>query len=89
MSATESRHVVSNLVDAFVGLEIENPLYVTVADVDIDCHVYDIDRMSDRFTVLVKTFAADHLRIETQWAGGWLNPQVDQLKPIAEERQPR
>ena len=61
---------------------------VTVADVDIDCLVHDIDRTSDRCTVLVKTFAGDYLRVETQWAGGWLDPQVDRLKPAAEERQP-
>jgi hypothetical protein len=88
MSATESRHAVSDMVDAFVGLEIEDPLRVTVADVDIDCRVHDIDRTSDRFTVLVKTFAEDYLRVETQWAGGWLDPQVDRLKPVTEERQP-
>ncbi|EFW91232.1 hypothetical protein ZOD2009_15431 [Haladaptatus paucihalophilus DX253] len=88
MSATESRHEVSDLVDSFVGLEIEDPLRVTVADVDIDCHVHDIDRTNDRFTILVKTFAGDYLRVETQWAGGWLDPQVDRLKPVAEERQP-
>lgn len=88
MSATESRHKVSDLVDSFVGLEIEDPLRVTVGDVTIDCHVHDIDRTNDRFTILVKTFAEDYLRIETQWVGGWLDPQVDRLKPIAEERQP-
>jgi len=88
MSATESRHKVSDLVDAFVDLKIEDPLRVTVGDVTIDCHVHDIDRTSDRFTILVKTFAEDYLRVETQWVGGWLDPQVDRLKPIAEERQP-
>ncbi len=88
MSATESRHAVSDMVDTFVGLEIEDLLRVTVADVHIDCLVHDIDRTSDRCTVLVKTFAGDYLRVETQWAGGWLDPQVDRLKPIAEERQP-
>ncbi|SIR77515.1 hypothetical protein SAMN05421858_3786 [Haladaptatus litoreus] len=88
MSATESNHRVSDLVDAFVDLKIEDFLRVTVSDVTIKCHVHDIDRTSDRFTLLLKTFSNDYLRIETQWAGGWLDPQVDRLKPIAEERQP-
>ncbi|WP_435159742.1 hypothetical protein [Haladaptatus sp. DFWS20] len=88
MSATESCHEVSDLVDAFVGLKIEDPLRITVSDVSIDCHVHDIDRTNDRFTLLLETFSGDYLRVETQWARGWLDPQVDRLKPVAEERQP-
>ena len=88
MSATESRHKVSDLVDTFVGLKIDDSLRITVSDITIDCHVHDIDRTSDRFTLLLETFAGDYLRVETQWARGWLDPQVDRLKPVAEERQP-
>lgn len=88
MSATERCSEVSGLVDTFVGLEIEDALRVTVADVTIDCRVHDIDRRDGRFTLLVETFAGDYLRIETLWACGWLDPQVDRLKPVAEERQP-
>ncbi|WP_266081752.1 hypothetical protein [Haladaptatus caseinilyticus] len=88
MSTTESRHKVSTLVDAFVGLKVDDPLQITVSDISIDCHVHDIDRTDDRYTLLLKTFSGDFLRIETQWARGWLDPQVDRLKPVAEERQP-
>ncbi|WP_227357625.1 hypothetical protein [Haladaptatus salinisoli] len=88
MSATERCHEVSGLVDTFVDLQIEDALRVTVAGVTIDCCVHDIDRRDSRFTLLLKTFAEDYLRIETQWACGWLDPQVDRLKPVAEERQP-
>lgn len=88
MSTTERCHEVSDLVDAFVGLKIEDALRVTVGGVGIDCHVHDIDRTDSRFTLLLKTFSGDYLRVETQWASGWLDPQVDRLKPVAEERQP-
>ncbi len=88
MSTTESRHKVSDLVDTFVGLNIEDSLRITVNDTAIDCHVHDIDRTDDRFTLLLETFAGDFLRVETHWTRGWLDPQVDRLKPVAEERQP-
>ncbi|GAA0241204.1 hypothetical protein ACFFQF_29655 [Haladaptatus pallidirubidus] len=88
MSTTESRYRVSDLVNTFVNLNIEDFLRITVSGVTIECHVHDIDRTNDRFTLLLKTFSNDYLRIETQWVRGWLDPQVDRLKPVAEERQP-
>ncbi|WP_458187820.1 hypothetical protein [Haladaptatus sp. NG-WS-4] len=88
MSATERCHEVSGLVDTFINLDIEDTLRVTVGDVAIDCRVHDIDRTDSRFTLLLQTFAGDYLRVETQWARGWLDPQVDRLKPVEEERQP-
>lgn len=91
MSTTETvgrHHEVSEMLDTFVDIEVGDTLQVTVDDTSIDGEVSAIDRADRRFTVLVETFASDYLRVETQWAGGWLDPQVDRLKPHAEERQP-
>lgn len=88
MDATERCHEIPEFIGLFVGLEIEDTLRITVADVTIECRVHDIDRRDRRFTLLLETFAGDYLRVETLWVGGWLDPQVDRLKPIAEERQP-
>lgn len=88
MDTTERCHEVPEFIDSFVGLGIEDALRITVADVTIECRVHDIDRQDRQYTLLLETFAGDYLRVETLWAGGWLDPQVDRLKPIAEERQP-
>ncbi|WP_440010460.1 hypothetical protein [Halomicrococcus sp. SG-WS-1] len=79
---------VSEMVDSFVDLSVDDALRITVDGVTIDGHVHHVDRTDSRFTLLLATFADDFLRVETQWADGWLDPQVDRLKPVAEERQP-
>ncbi|WP_433630455.1 hypothetical protein [Halomicrococcus sp. NG-SE-24] len=86
--ARRRQQPVSDMVDTFVNLSVDDDLQITVCGVTIDCHVHHIDRTDSRFTLLLATFADDYLRVETQRVNGWLDPQVDRLKPVAEERQP-
>lgn len=87
-TALDCRNRVSDMLDSFVEVAIGDALHITVGDAGFECRVHDIDRTDSRYTMLLETFGNDYLRVETQWAGGWLDPQVDRLKPVAEERQP-
>ena len=79
---------ISDLMDIFNDLSIEDPVQIIVGEVTINCCVHRVNRSNHHLTVLFTTFANDYLRVETEWANGWLDPQVDRLKPVAEKRQP-